>query len=233
MGSDNGRFFLIEPEVHNGQLCALGYGCVIRVLLTGANAQWGSKYYSLTGNAPADPDDQECAARYGCVDGDIVMSCAGKPDCNGGPVPKLASDLIQSMPPADRLTIQLSRTIQLRPLNSDEGGPDENAPCAYLYDRDCNPKVRILVFDCPADTNLCYPLQDYCKAEGIPPGTVAFHVYQITHVPAVGTPPELFALAGKLIAIPVLFCDCSEDAKRTDEAPALRDASSSGELPAA
>ena len=152
MGSDKDRF-LIEPEVHNGQLCALGYGCVIRILLTGANAQWGSKYYALTGNAPADPRRGECAARYGCFDGETVMSCAGKPDCNGGPVPELASDLIQNMLPTDRLTIQLSRTIQLRPLDG-EGGPGENAPCAYLYDRDCNPKVRILVFDCPADTNL-------------------------------------------------------------------------------
>lgn len=231
MGSDKDRF-LIEPEVHNGQLCALGYGCVIRILLTGANAQWGSKYYALTGNAPADPRRGECAARYGCFDGETVMSCAGKPDCNGGPVPELASDLIQNMLPTERLTIQLSRTIQLRPLDG-EGGPGENAPCAYLYDRDCNPKVRILVFDCPADTNLCYPLQDYCEAENISPGTVAFHVYQITHVPAVGTPADLLSLAGKLIAIPVLFCDCSSHAERTGELPTLRDASSSGELPAA
>jgi hypothetical protein len=158
----------------------------------------GAAYDELVGAAPKDPKDGRFAERYCCAGtptsagptsaGATYMSCTGKPDCNGGPLPTAAIAKVAVVPPGEK-KILLKQTVKVIEENGRE----------YLYDPTSARQARILVFASIPSTELCDELRNYCLAAGMDPSTIAFHIYKIEQW------PERISASGNLIAVPVRY----------------------------
>jgi hypothetical protein len=179
--------FSVEHEIRHGQVSAIRYGDLVRVLEPDADvATLAASYYVLQGAVPRDPAHP---AHYGCpAGGKLCAACSGSPSCNGGPPPTAQSLLGGGTGGA---IILVRRTARLMPP-----GPDGRQ---YLIDANGDQGLRIPIFPDPAQSDLSAALSAYRAAARIETALMVFHVYQIT-----SAPPELAELIDKLIAVPAL-----------------------------